>query len=176
MRLEHRRGVGERAVDELSFAGAAFALLIEYLAGVRPDLVPTELRGIGGLPTAGPVVYGAWLLAAIWCAMAVVVVLISGPRDLSRTRPRQVEPDSATDPVDPSRPMIGVYGKIGRRKGLHDLVSVLGTLKREGHDFTLVALCHGTPAAERGFVRSEFDGVGTRFVGIVDVAPHDAGQ
>jgi membrane protease YdiL (CAAX protease family) len=46
----------------------------------------------------------AWLLAAIWCALAVLVVLISGPRDLSRTRPRQVEPDPATDPVDPSRP------------------------------------------------------------------------
>ena len=26
----------------------------------------------------------AWLLAAIWCVLAVVVVLVGGPRDLSR--------------------------------------------------------------------------------------------
>ena len=53
-----------------------------------------------------------------------------------------------TDPVDSSRPMIGIYGKIGRRKGLYDLISVLGQLKREGLSFHLIALCHGTPAAE----------------------------
>ena len=42
----------------------------------------------------------AWLLAAVWCAAAVAVVLIGGPRDFSRTRPRQVEPDPATAAAD----------------------------------------------------------------------------
>jgi membrane protease YdiL (CAAX protease family) len=46
----------------------------------------------------------AWLLAALWCAVAVVVVLAGGTRDLSRSRPRQVEPDSTVAPVDPARP------------------------------------------------------------------------
>jgi membrane protease YdiL (CAAX protease family) len=54
----------------------------------------------------------AWLLAAIWCALAVAVVLAGGPRDFSRSRPRQVEPESATDPVGPvrsaSRPQQGL--------------------------------------------------------------------
>jgi membrane protease YdiL (CAAX protease family) len=46
----------------------------------------------------------AWLLAAIWCAVAVGVVLVGGPRDFSRSRPRQTEPDSARVPVNPTRP------------------------------------------------------------------------
>jgi membrane protease YdiL (CAAX protease family) len=46
----------------------------------------------------------AWLLAAIWCGLAVVVVLAGGPRDFSRHRPRQVEPQSTTDPDGPVRP------------------------------------------------------------------------
>ena len=44
----------------------------------------------------------AWLLAAIWCVLAVVVVLVGGPRDLSRSVPRQVEPIEKTTPVDRS--------------------------------------------------------------------------
>ena len=46
----------------------------------------------------------AWLLAAIWCAVAVGVVLVGGPRDFSRSRPRQTEPDSSTALVDPAHP------------------------------------------------------------------------
>ena len=44
----------------------------------------------------------AWLLAAVWCTLAVVVVLVGGPRDLSRRLPRQVEPIEKTTPVDRS--------------------------------------------------------------------------
>ena len=44
----------------------------------------------------------AWLLAAVWCVLAVVVVLVGGSRDLSRSVPRQVEPIEKTTPVDRS--------------------------------------------------------------------------
>ena len=44
----------------------------------------------------------AWLLAAIWCAVAVIVVLAGGPANLSRTRPREVEPLPVTTPPDAS--------------------------------------------------------------------------
>jgi CAAX protease family protein len=54
--------------------------------------------------TGGDSARQAWLLAAVWCAVAVVVVLVGGPRDFSRRRPRQIEPDPATAPVGPADP------------------------------------------------------------------------
>jgi len=47
---------------------------------------------------AGSVRQG-WLLAAVWCAVAIVVVIMAGPQDLSRKRRKQEEPtksESAT--------------------------------------------------------------------------------
>lgn len=49
-----------------------------------------------------------------------------------------------TDPLDLSKPTIGIYGKVGEFKGSFDLVNALGLLKREGLDFNLLAMTHGT--------------------------------
>ena len=48
-----------------------------------------------------------------------------------------------TLPVDLSKPTIGIYGKVGEVKGSFDLLAALGRLKREGHDFNLLALTQG---------------------------------
>ena len=48
-----------------------------------------------------------------------------------------------TAPIDFSKPTIGIYGKVGEVKGSFDLLSALGGLKREGHDFNLLALTQG---------------------------------
>ena len=55
----------------------------------------------------------AWLLAAIWCAVAVGVVLVGGPRDLSRTRPREVEPISAPTATGHSAPSLATTRREG---------------------------------------------------------------
>jgi hypothetical protein len=34
----------------------------------------------------------AWLYAALWCAAAIVVVIVAGPKHLSRKRKKQEEP------------------------------------------------------------------------------------
>ena len=34
----------------------------------------------------------SWLLAAVWCAVAIVVVIVAGPKHLSRKHPKQEEP------------------------------------------------------------------------------------
>jgi uncharacterized protein len=45
----------------------------------------------------------AWLLALVWAVVAVVVIAVSGPTNLSRKHPRQQEPlpDSAPETVGP---------------------------------------------------------------------------
>lgn len=48
----------------------------------------------------------AWLLALTWGVTAVAVVIICGPRDFSRTKPRQVEPELASAPADPDTPTL----------------------------------------------------------------------
>jgi membrane protease YdiL (CAAX protease family) len=45
----------------------------------------------------------AWLLATVWCAAAVVVVLWAGPAHLSRQRRKQQEPPKS-EPADPATP------------------------------------------------------------------------
>jgi membrane protease YdiL (CAAX protease family) len=42
----------------------------------------------------------SWLLALTWGAVAVVLLVVGGPRDLSRRRPRQVEPNPLPEPAD----------------------------------------------------------------------------
>jgi uncharacterized protein len=48
----------------------------------------------------------SWLLAAVWCAVAIVVVIVGGPAHLSRKHSRQVEPPGIppTSPVREARP------------------------------------------------------------------------
>jgi uncharacterized protein len=46
----------------------------------------------------------AWLLAATWCVVASGVVLLGGPQNFSRTRPREVEPTPAPSQTGPSSP------------------------------------------------------------------------
>jgi glycosyltransferase involved in cell wall biosynthesis len=56
-----------------------------------------------------------------------------------------------TAPLDPARPIVGIYGKLGSIKGTYDLVAALGRLKTEGVAFTLLAAAHGPPAEEARF-------------------------
>ncbi|WP_375758801.1 PqqD family peptide modification chaperone [Corallococcus exercitus] len=46
-------------------------------------------------------------------------------------------------PIDPSLPVIGIYGKVGVVKGTYDLLSALGMLRKEGLRFNLVVLTRG---------------------------------
>jgi glycosyltransferase involved in cell wall biosynthesis len=48
-----------------------------------------------------------------------------------------------TNPIDLSKPTIGIYGKVGKVKGSFDLISALGDLKRRGLEFNFVALTQG---------------------------------
>jgi glycosyltransferase involved in cell wall biosynthesis len=54
-------------------------------------------------------------------------------------------------PLDPAIPTLGIYGKLGSRKGIYDLVEVLGELKRTGRAFQLLAMCHGRSEARERF-------------------------
>jgi hypothetical protein len=49
-----------------------------------------------------------------------------------------------TNPVDLSKPTIGIYGKVGVFKGSFDLVSALSSLKKEGLEFNFLAMTQGT--------------------------------
>jgi membrane protease YdiL (CAAX protease family) len=40
-----------------------------------------------------------WMLAAVWCAVAIVVVIVAGPAHLSRKRRKQEEPPTSTPSV-----------------------------------------------------------------------------
>ncbi|ADO72054.1 glycosyltransferase [Stigmatella aurantiaca] len=46
-------------------------------------------------------------------------------------------------PIDPSVPVIGIYGKVGVNKGTYDLVKALGQLRKEGQKFHFVSLTRG---------------------------------
>jgi membrane protease YdiL (CAAX protease family) len=50
----------------------------------------------------------SWMLAAVWCAVAIVVVILAGPAHLSRTHKKQeekgAEEPSATTPTEPPVP------------------------------------------------------------------------
>jgi glycosyltransferase involved in cell wall biosynthesis len=46
-------------------------------------------------------------------------------------------------PFDPSRPTIGIYGKVGVNKGSLDLLHALSALKKKGMTFNLVAVTQG---------------------------------
>jgi glycosyltransferase involved in cell wall biosynthesis len=48
-----------------------------------------------------------------------------------------------TSSIDLFKPTIGIYGKVGEVKGSFDLLNALGSLKREGYDFNLLALTQG---------------------------------
>jgi glycosyltransferase involved in cell wall biosynthesis len=48
-------------------------------------------------------------------------------------------------PIDPSLPIVGLYGKFGPAKGTFDLVSALGRLKAAGRRFHLIVLGGGEP-------------------------------
>ncbi|KFE69215.1 PqqD family peptide modification chaperone [Hyalangium minutum] len=49
--------------------------------------------------------------------------------------------------LDPSLPVIGIYGKVGVTKGTYDLLSALALLRKEGLRFNLVALTRGKRVA-----------------------------
>ncbi len=51
----------------------------------------------------------------------------------------------ALPPVDPSLPIVGLYGKIGPTKGTFDLVSALGRLRAAGRRFQLIVVGGGEP-------------------------------
>lgn len=49
-----------------------------------------------------------------------------------------------SNPIDLSKPTIGIYGKVGLIKGSYDLVTALSKLKRDGLDFNFLAMTQGT--------------------------------
>jgi len=53
-------------------------------------------------------------------------------------------------PFDPTKPTLGIYGKIGTTKGSFDLVAALGALAKDGLDFQFLAMTQG-----RGLERFE---------------------
>ncbi len=65
----------------------------------------------------GPMFDGAdaarqpWLLALTWGVMALALVIIGGPRDFSRTKPRQVEPDPAPAQAGPGTPALATASR-----------------------------------------------------------------
>lgn len=46
-------------------------------------------------------------------------------------------------PLDPTLPVVGIYGKMGVTKGSYDLLSALGLLRKQGLRFNFVALTRG---------------------------------
>jgi hypothetical protein len=40
----------------------------------------------------------SWMVAAVWCAVAVAVVMWAGPKHLSRKRHKQEEEEGAEEP------------------------------------------------------------------------------
>lgn len=52
-----------------------------------------------------------WLLAVTWGAMAVAVLVAGGPRDLSRSRPRQAEPGPHAEPLHHPHPLVSAQPK-----------------------------------------------------------------
>lgn len=60
--------------------------------------------------------------------------------------------------IDPSLPIIGIYGKMGDVKGTFDLLEALILLKRDGIRFTLLAATHGSADDEARFGRTIADG------------------
>jgi glycosyltransferase involved in cell wall biosynthesis len=55
--------------------------------------------------------------------------------------------NASTRRLDPAIPTIGIYGKVGERKGSFDLVRSLANLKRKGYDFNFVAMTQGRDLA-----------------------------
>jgi glycosyltransferase involved in cell wall biosynthesis len=53
--------------------------------------------------------------------------------------------------LEPGRPLFGVYGKLGERKGSFSLLSALHRLKRSGRDAGLVVLAQGAPVVQERF-------------------------
>ena len=101
--------------DVASILGAT--VVINWLFNhVRGSVLPIMLLHATNNAVAGnyfsPMFTGAdsarqaWLLAAVWCAVAVGVVLAGGPEHLSRSRPREVEPLPAATPTGPSAPSL----------------------------------------------------------------------
>jgi glycosyltransferase involved in cell wall biosynthesis len=58
---------------------------------------------------------------------------------------------------DPTRPTIGIYGKLGQAKGTFDLVRALGQLKRAGLEFNFLALTQGYAQRVRAFLQCVAD-------------------
>jgi uncharacterized protein len=52
-----------------------------------------------------------WMLAITWGVMAVVLLAVGGPRDMSRRRPRQIEPRPLPEPADQPRPLVPAQPK-----------------------------------------------------------------
>lgn len=73
--------------------------------------------------------------------------------EVAATRQDKAEgaPAWRSDPMDTSKPTIGIYGKVGEIKGSYDLLKALGRLSREGHHFNLLAMTHGMKVKEAMF-------------------------
>ena len=60
----------------------------------------------------------------------------------------------ADKPFVPSRPTVGIYGKIGETKGSFDLLRALGQLKAQGLSFNFLALTQGYQGPMRRFFQA----------------------
>ena len=62
-----------------------------------------------------------------------------------------------TNPIDSSKPTIGIYGKVGEVKGSFDLLNALSLLKQRGLDFNFLALTQGRALTSFKQAISELD-------------------
>lgn len=77
---------------------------------------------------------------------------------------------SNSRPIDPTLPIIGVYGKLGIAKGSYDLLRALARLKGEGRRFQLVALARSRNMDTYFRVLNELDLASTTWV--LPFVPH----
>lgn len=73
---------------------------------------------------------------------------------------------------DPSRPTIGIYGKVGEAKGSYDLINALSKLKKEGLVFNFVAVTQGRISAIDHFFQKVYDSDISEFTWVLPFIPH----
>ena len=59
----------------------------------------TNAAVFGAIYTGADLAQMSWLLAVMWCVVAIVVVIVAGPARLSRKQNKQEEADTFTSPI-----------------------------------------------------------------------------
>ena len=131
-RLMHRRGVG-----------AAYREVYRRADGVCSGN-PYPLLGLGVAPDRLYPAPRPGIIRRYFNPSVPPLDLAAHVAEAARAHPELV-PNKR--PFDPSLPVIGAYGKMGVAKGSFDLLVALGALRREGVQFSFVALTRGRKMA-----------------------------